>query len=125
MTNTPKKRGRPVGSGKKPVAAKKTREPKRYQLSRTQIQIAKKLGIPNDIYVDTLIREKMIKPVKTDWQQLAKRLQEALESQIKDYRELEERVFTMEKEAHESNESHRRYLTVISYLETKLGLNPV
>jgi len=125
MTNTPKKRGRPVGSGKKPVAAKKIREPKRYQLSRTQIQIANKLGIPKDIYVDTLIKEKMIKPVKTDWQQLAKRLQEALESQIKDYRELEERVFTMEKEAHESNESHRRYLTVISYLETKLGLNPV
>jgi rRNA processing protein Krr1/Pno1 len=119
MIELAKKRGRPVGSGKK------TREPKRYQLSRTQILVAEKLGIPKDIYVDTLIKEKMIKPVKTDWQHLAKRLQEALESQIKDYRELEERVFTMEKEAHESNESHRRYLTVISYLETKLGLNSV
>jgi len=119
MTNTPKKRGRPVGSGKKP------RTTKLYRLTQTEIKLAEKLGIPKDIYVDTLIKEKMIKPVKTDWQQLAKRLQEALESQIKDYRELEERVFTMEKEAHESNESHRRYLTVISYLETKLGLNPI
>ena len=119
MTNTPKKRGRPVGSGKK------IREPKRYELSRTQILVAAKLGIPKEKYIETLIKEKMIKPVKTDWQQLAKRLQEALESQIKDYRELEERVFTMEKEANEFAESHRRYITVISYLETKLGLNPV
>ena len=119
MTNAPKKSGRPVGSGKKPS------EPKRYQLSRTQILVAKKLGIPKEKYVETLIKEKMIKPVKTDWQQLAKRLQQALESQIKDYRELEERVFTMEKEANEFAESHRRYITVISYLETKLGLNPV
>jgi hypothetical protein len=119
MTDTPKKRGRPVGSGKK------TREPKRYELSRTQIQVAAKLGIPKEKYVETLIKEKMIKPVKTDWQQLAKRLQAALESQIKDYRELEERVFTMEKEANEFAESHRRYITVISYLETKLGLNPI
>jgi hypothetical protein len=119
MTDTPKKRGRPVGSGKK------TSEPKRYQLSRTQILVADKLGISKERYVETLIKEKMIKPVKTDWQQLAKRLQEALESQIKDCRELEERVFTLEKEANESNESHRRYITVISYLETKLGLNSV
>ncbi len=125
MTDTPKKRGRPVGSGKKPVAVKKTRAPKRYEVSRTQIALAAKLGIPKEKYIETLIKEKMIKPVKTDWQHLAKRLQEALESQIKDYRELEERVFTMEKEAHESNESHRRYITVISYLETKLGLNPI
>ena len=119
MIELVKKRGRPVGSGKK------TREPKRYELSRTQILVAEKLGISKEKYVETLIKEKMIKPVKTDWQQLAKRLQEALESQIKDYRELEERVFTMEKEANEFAESHRRYITIISYLETKLGLNPV
>ena len=119
MTNTPKKRGRPAGTKNKP------KEPKRYELSRTQILIAQKLGISKEKYVEALIKEKMIKPVKTDWQQLAKRLQEALESQIKDCRELEERVFTLEKEANESNESHRRYITVISYLETKLGLNSV
>ena len=119
MIELVKKRGRPVGSGKK------TREPKRYELSRTQILVAEKLGISKEKYIETLIKEKMIKPVKTDWQQLAKRLQAALESQIKDYRELEERVFTMEKEANEFAESHRRYITVISYLETKLGLNPV
>ena len=125
MTDTPKKRGRPVGSGKKPAAVKKTRAPKVYRLTQTEIKLAEKLGIPKDKYAEALIKEKLIKAQKVDWQQLAKRLQAALESQIKDCRELEERVFTMEKEAHESNESHRRYLTVISYLETKLGLNPV
>lgn len=119
MIEVAKTRGRPRGSKNKP------KEPKRYQLSRTQMLVAEKLGISKERYIKTLIKEKMIKPVKTDWQQLAKRLQEALESQIKDYRELEERVFTLEKEADESNESHRRYLTVISYLETKLGLNSV
>jgi rRNA processing protein Krr1/Pno1 len=119
MTDTPKKRGRPVGSGKK------TREPKLYELSRTQIQVAEKLGIPKEKYIETLIKEKMIKPVKTDWQKLAKRLQEALESQIKDYQELEEYVFKLEKDADEHDESHRRYITIISYLETKLGLNPI
>ena len=119
MIKLAKTRGRPRGS------KNQTKEPKRYQLSRTQILVAEKLGIKKEDYVEALIKEKMIKPVKTDWQQLAKRLQAALESQIKDYRELEERVFTMEKEANEFAESHRRYLTVISYLETKLGLNPI
>ena len=119
MIKLAKTRGRPRGS------KNKTKEPKRYQLSRTQILVAEKLGIKKEDYVEALIKEKMIKPVKTDWQHLAKRLQEALESQIKDYRELEERVFTMEKEANEFAESHRRYITVISYLETKLGLNPI
>lgn len=116
MIEVAKTRGRPRNSKNKPKA------PKRYQLTKTQSQIAEKLGISKERYVKTLIKEKMIKPVKTDWQQLAKRLQEALESQIKDYRELEERVFTMEKEA---DASHRRYLTIIAYLETKLGLNSV
>lgn len=119
MIEVAKPRGRPRGSKNKP------KEPKRYQLSRTQILVADKLGISKERYIKTLIKEKMIKPVKTDWQQLAKRLQEALESQIKDCRELEERVFTLEKEADDNVESHRRYLTVISYLETKLGLNSV
>jgi DNA-directed RNA polymerase specialized sigma subunit len=119
MIKLAKTRGRPRGSTNKP------KEPKRYELSRTQIQIAEKLGIPKEKYIETLIKEKMIKPVKTDWQKLAKRLQEALESQIKDYQELEEYVFKLEKDADEHDESHRRYITVISYLETKLGLNPV
>jgi hypothetical protein len=119
MTDTPKKRGRPVGSGKKP------RTTKLYRLTQTEIKLAEKLGIPKEQYVEALIKENLIKAQKVDWKQLAKQLQEALESQIKDYQELEERVFTLEKEAHESNESHRRYITVISYLETKLGLNPV
>ena len=119
MIEVAKTRGRPRGSKNKP------KEPKRYQLSRTQILVAKKLGIKKEDYVQALIKEKMIKPVKTDWQQLAKRLQEALESQIKDYRELEEYVVKLEKDADEHDESHRRYLTVISYLETKLGLNPI
>ena len=125
MTNTPKKRGRPIGSGKKPVAVKKTRAPKRYEVSRTQIALAAKLGIPKEKYVEAMVQANLLRAKKVNWQQLAKRLQEALESQIKDYRELEERVFTMEKEANEFAESHRRYITVISYLETKLGLNPV
>ena len=56
---------------------------------------------------------------------LAKQLQEALESQIKDYNELEERCVKLEKEANENVDSYRRCITVISYLETKLGLNSV
>lgn len=116
MTNTPKKRGRPVGSGKKV---------KRYAVSTSQLAIADKLGIDREEFVREAIKQKVIKPIKTDWQKLAKQLQEALESQIKDYQELEEYVFKLEKDADEHDESHRRYITVISYLETKLGLNPI
>ena len=116
MTDTPKKRGRPVGSGKKP---------KRYAMTRTQIEVAEKLGIPKEKYLESLIKEKMIKPIKTDWQKLAKQLQAALESQIEDYTILETKRKIVEKESDEIAEAHRRYLTVISYLETKLGLNPI
>ena len=125
MTNTPKKRGRPVGSGKKPVAVKKTRAPKRYEVSRTQIALAAKLGIPKEKYVEAMVQANLIRAKKVNWQQLAKQLQAALESQIDDYTILETKVQVLEKEANEFAESHRRYLTVISYLETKLGLNSV
>ena len=50
-----------------------------------------------------------------DWQALAKKLQAALESQFDDYEILETKMA----------ESHRRYLTIISYLEKKLGLDSV
>jgi len=116
MTNTTKKRGRPLGSKNKP---------KRYAVSQSQLAIAKKLGINTEDFVREAIKQKVIKPIKTDWEKLAKRLQEALESQIEDYKELEEHVFTLEKEASEHVESYRRCITVISYLETKLGLNSV
>lgn len=125
MTDTPKKRGRPVGSGKKPAAVKKTRAPKVYRLTQTEIKLAEKLGIPKDKYVEALIKESLIKAQKVDWKQLAKQLQEALESQIEDYTILETKVQVLEKEANEFAESHRRYITIISYLETKLGLNSV
>jgi len=125
MTDTPKKRGRPVGSGKKPVAVKKTRAPKRYEVSRTQIALAAKLGIPKEKYVEAMVQANLIRAKKVNWQQLAKQLQAALESQIDDYTILETKVQVLEKEANEFAESHRRYLTVISYLETKLGLNPI
>jgi len=116
MTNTPKKRGRPVGSGKKL---------KRYAVSTSQLAIADKLGIDREDFVREAIKQKVIKPIKTDWQKLAKQLQAALESQIDDYTILETKLEILEKEANEVAESHRRYLTVISYLETKLGLNSV
>lgn len=116
MTNTPKKRGRPVGSGKKV---------KRYAVSTSQLAIADKLGIDREEFVREAIKQKVIKPIKTDWQKLAKQLQEALESQIEDYTILETKVQVLEKEANKFAESHRRYITIISYLETKLGLNPI
>jgi hypothetical protein len=116
MTNTPKKRGRPAGS--------KTKV-KRYEISRTQIQLAEKLGISPEKYMEALVRENMIKAKKVNWKELAKQLQAALESQIEDYTILETKVQMLEKEANEFADSYRRQITVISYLETKLGLNPI
>lgn len=110
------KRGRPVGS---------KNQPKRYEISATQIKLAEKLGISREQYAHELHKRNLLKPVKTDWQKLAKQLQEALESQIHDYQLLESRMEVVQKESDEIAESHRRYLTVISYLETKLGLNSV
>ena len=116
MTDTPKKRGRPVGSGKKL---------KRYAITQTELKLANKLGVSTEDYVNVLVENKLIKPLKTDWQKLAKQLQAALESQIDDYTILETKLEILEKEANEFAESHRRYITIISYLETKLGLNPI
>lgn len=116
MTDTIKKRGRPLGSKNKP---------KRYAVTKTQLAIAQKLGVKPEDFVRAAIKQKLIQPIKTDWEQLAKRLQEALESQIKDYKELEERCCTLEKDAHAHVDSYRRCITIISYLETKLGLNSV
>ena len=123
MTNTPKKRGRPVGSGKKPV--NKTRKAMVLEIRQSQLELAEKLGVSKEQYVDALAKINMVKAKKVNWQRLAKQLQEALESQIEDYTILETKVQVLEKEANEFAESHRRYITVISYLETKLGLNPV
>lgn len=119
MTDTPKKRGRPVGSGKKP------RKPMVVEISQSQLELAEKLGVSKEQYVDALVKSNMIKARKVNWQRLAKQLQEALESQIEDYTILETKVQVLEKEANEFAESHRRYITIISYLETKLGLNPI
>jgi hypothetical protein len=62
---------------------------------------------------------------EVDWQALAKKLQAALESQFDDYEILETKMKILEAESDEIAESHRRYLTIISYLETKLGLDSV
>lgn len=117
MTKTPKKRGRPVGS--------KNKAPKRYAISRGQLELAKKLGINEDDFIQQMIKQKVIKPIKTDWQALAKNLQAALESQIEDYDILETKMKLVQKESDEIADNQRRYLTIISYLETKLGLNPI
>jgi DNA-binding Xre family transcriptional regulator len=121
MTDTPKKRGRPVG--KKPV--NKTRKAMVIEIRQSQLELAEKLGIPKEKYVDALAKLNMVRTKKVNWQTLAKQLQAALESQIDDYTILETKVQVLEKEANEFAESHRRYITIISYLETKLGLNPI
>ena len=121
MINTPKKRGRPAGT----KTANQTRKALTIQIRQSQIELAEKLGVSTDKYVAELAKLNVVKVKKVNWEALAKQLQEALESQIKDYNELEARCVKLEKEANENVDSYRRCITVISYLETKLGLNPV
>jgi DNA-binding Xre family transcriptional regulator len=121
MTDTQKKRGRPAG--KKPV--NKTRKALVMEIRQSQIELAEKLGVSKEKYVDELAKLNMVKAKKVNWQTLAKQLQAALESQIEDYTILETKVQMLEKEANEFADSYRRQITVISYLETKLGLNPI
>jgi len=121
MINTPKKRGRPAGKN----TVNKTRKTLVMEIRQSQIELAEKLGVSKEKYVDALAKLNVVKVKKVNWEALAKQLQEALESQIKDYNELEARCVKLEKEANENVDSYRRCITVISYLETKLGLNPV
>ena len=116
MTNTTKKRGRPLGVKNKP---------KRISVTATELQLAKKLGISKEQYVDAINQSHVIKRKKVDWEKLARQLEAALESQLDDYTILETKVQVLEKEVNEFVESHRRHITVISYLETKLGLNSI
>ena len=116
MINTPKKRGRPLGVKNKP---------KNISLTNAQIHVAQKLGISKEEYIDAINKENTVKRKKVDWEKLARFLEAALESQIDDYTILETKVQVLEKEADEYADSHRRYITVISYLETKLGLNSI
>ena len=116
MTDTPKKRGRPFGVKNKP---------KRISVTATELQLAKKLGISKEQYVDAINQSHVIKRKKVDWEKLARQLEAALESQLDDYTILETKVQVLEKEVNEFVESHRRHITVISYLETKLGLNSI
>lgn len=114
-----KKMGRPLGSKNKP------KEPARYQLTQTQLMLAKKLGVSPEDFTRELIKQKMIKPVKVNWQELAKRLQEALESQIKENKCLIEKLDIIEKESDEIAAHHRNLLNIIHYLEQKLGIHSV
>lgn len=114
-----KKMGRPVGSKNKPKA------PRRYQLTQTQVALAQKLGISEEDLTRELIKQKAIKPVKVNWEQLAKQLQEALESQIRENKCLLEKLEIIEKESDEIAAHHRNLLNIIHYLEQKLGIHSV
>ena len=116
MTDTTKKRGRPLGVKNKP---------KRMVVTATQMELAKKLGMSKEQYVDEINKLHPVKQKKVDWEKLARQLEAALESQMDDYTILETKMRIIEKESDEIAEAHRRYITIISYLETKLGLNSV
>ena len=126
MINKPKKLGRPVGSKNKSPAPKQVskKEVKPIPVTLNQIEMAEKLGVSKEKYVDAIMEANFIRS-KLDWERLAKQLQQSLLSQFKDQKDLEDRLALLEKEAKENADSHRRYLTVISYLEIKLGLNSV
>ena len=127
----PKKRmGRPVGSKNKP---------KQVQLTANQAALADRLGITKEVVAQQLAERKRAaarKP-KVDWEKLARQLQEALESQIKDNTALDEAIAAKDKryddleqefkmaKLHYVNleKSHKHISTILSYLEAKIGLD--
>ena len=104
--------GRPAGSKNKP---------KRVLLNRAQVELAQREGIKLEQLAED-IKKSQRKPravkIKVDWEKLAKNLQVALASEIKENDELK-------KEIERLRISVIKMGGVIEFLEIKRGHNPV
>lgn len=132
MEEIKKQRGRPKGSKSKP---------KKVVLTKVQVDLAKKLGIPLEEYAKNISqigrKKKIVTPF--DWEKLAKDLDKALKSEIaesakyedwclewrKKYDDLEEKYNALDKEksriANVFAVKEIKLRGIIDYLEDKIS----
>lgn len=119
MGSVIKKRGRPAGSKNKP---------KKIIMTRTQVDLAKKAGVPIESYAKEMFKlSRGRKPVnaKFDWEKIAKRLQTALNDEIKENQGLANEVSALQYKVANLEHQAIGYRAIVSYLENKLGNDTV
>jgi hypothetical protein len=111
---------RTPGAKDKQPRKSSARKPKRVMLTKTEVDLAAKLGVtPQQLAVEKVkLQSKPRKPrtPKVDWEKLAKQLQQALASEIKENDELRNHNTQLITQG-------IKLLGTIEYLESKRGNN--
>ena len=124
-----KKRGRPLGSKNKPKV-------KTVRITKTQLELCKKMGVTPVQYARSLIkiekqqktalaRKKRASVKKINWELLTKQLQTALNDEIRENQGLSERIDNLNYQVANLEHQAIGYRAVVSYLENQIANNPV